>query len=151
MKYFGGSNRIYQQISRTLSALETCNQEWQERHEEALGQIMKTAPSGSGIDSGTKLLLEECKPDKLVFQMDFHHMFHVEGDPGEYYDGWTEHKVTVQPCLSFGFQIDISGRDRNQIKDYLYDVFRDWILSSVDREGVLWEEHREGEWRKTYG
>lgn len=137
--------RVYQQISRTITALETCNLEWQEKHHKALDQIMKTAPSGSGIDSGTKLLLEECKPDKLVFQMDFHHM-----NEHGFYDGWTEHKITVRPCLSFSVRISIGGRDRNQIKDHLYDVFRDWILSSVDREGVLWYEHREGEWRKTY-
>lgn len=138
--------RIYQQIARTINALETCNLEWEEKHKDALDQIMKTAPSGSGIDSGTKLLIDECKPDKLVFQMDFHHM-----DEHGYYDGWTEHKVTVRPCLSFSVRINIGGRDRNQIKDYLYDVFRQWILSSVDREGVLWDERTEGNWVKTYG
>lgn len=72
-------------------------------------------PSGSGIDSGTKML--ESRTDRIVFQADFHHM----NEHGSY-DGWTEHTVVVTPAFT-GPHIRITGRDRNQIKDYLADLY----------------------------
>ena len=93
-------------------------------HEDTISKIMQGAPSGSGIDSGTKLLISNRK--KLVFQADYHHM-----NDGGYYDGWTEHKITVTPAFS-GFDLRISGRDRNQIKDYLYEVFDCWLSSECE-------------------
>ena len=43
------------------------------------------------------------------------------------YDGWTEHIVTVKPSLLFGFDVDVSGDDKNQINDYIADVFNTWL------------------------
>ena len=74
-------------------------------------------PSGSGVDSGTKLL-DNSTPDRLVFQADFHHM-----DENGFYDGWTEHQIIVTPSLAYGFNVRITGRNRNEIKDYLADLF----------------------------
>jgi len=45
------------------------------------------------------------------------------------YDGWTEHKITVRPSLQFGFNMKISGRDRNGAKEYLYQVYEEWLNS----------------------
>jgi hypothetical protein len=39
------------------------------------------------------------------------------------YDGWTTHQVIVTPSLAFGFTLKITGRDRNQIKDYLSETY----------------------------
>ena len=64
-------------------------------------------------------------PDKLVFYTSFHHM----NDNG-FYDGWTEHTVTVRPSLQFGFNMKISGQNRNEIKYHLHDVF--YTTSGVD-------------------
>lgn len=46
---------------------------------------------------------------------------HQNCDSGMY-DGWTEHKVTVTPSFS-GFDITVSGRNRNGIKEYIADMF----------------------------
>lgn len=117
---------LYQAIASALSTIERCKspsanssqQSWVERHEERLDAMLKLLPSGSGIDSGTKLLEHECKSNKLVFQADYHHM----NDVGMY-DGWTQHKVIITPSLEYGYVIRITGRDRNAIKNYLHDVF----------------------------
>lgn len=93
-------------------------QAWEEKVE----KIMETAPSGSGIDSGTKLLEEECRPEKLVFSCDYHHM-----DEHGYYDGWTEHKAIVTPSLQWNYNLRLTGRDRNGIKDYLQDTISYWL------------------------
>lgn len=83
--------------------------------------IMKNhAPSGSGFDNGTTLDFGASRtktPERLVFNTSFHHM----NDAGMY-DGWTEHQVTVRPCFS-GLDIRVTGRNRNEIKEFIGDVF----------------------------
>lgn len=111
----------YAKISSLLTAIENCrkngNHEWEVKHEETINTIIKEHfPSGGGFDAGTSLL-PESNPEKLVFQADFHHM----NDAG-YYDGWTEHKVTVTASLS-GLHIKVSGRNKRDIKDYIGEVF----------------------------
>jgi len=83
-----------------------------------LDTLQDELPSGSGIDSGCKIDLDNSTPEKIIITFGFHHM-----DENGSYDGWTDHKLTVKPSFS-GIDIKISGRDRNQIKDYLYDVFQ---------------------------
>jgi len=77
-------------------------------------------PSGSGVDCGTKWLdpLDNTLPKRYgtspVFFFEYHHM-----NDGGYYDGWTDHYVQVKPDCS----LEISGRDRNGIKEYFHDLF----------------------------
>jgi len=39
------------------------------------------------------------------------------------YSGWSQHKVIVTPSLICGFDIRVTGRDRNQVKDYIAETF----------------------------
>ena len=115
--------KLYQQIATSLQAMLNCvdsgNQEWLVRHRENIDQIVRDLmPSGSGVDTGTAMWIEESTPNKLVFHFSFHHMDDMGG-----YDGWTEHTLTVKPDLAFGFALSISGPDRNDIKDYLHELF----------------------------
>ena len=82
---------------------------------------MDEAPSGSGIDTGTELDLEATNENRIVFTCGFHHM-----DENGCYDGWTEHKILIKPTFA-GFDIRVTGRDRNQIKEYLADEFHNWL------------------------
>jgi hypothetical protein len=129
---------IYVHVARKLNAIERCkasnNNEWTERHTDSLQALVKQfAPSGSGIDSGTTLDLDTSKEDKLVFQADYHHM-----NDGGYYDGWTEHTVVVTPSLAFGFTLKVTGRDRNEIKDYLAEVFQHFLTMEVYEDTDGW-------------
>jgi hypothetical protein len=82
-----------------------------------LEKILELLPSGSGIDSGIQFDEDKSNPNKLIFRFGFHHM-----NSDGYYDGWTEHKLVILP--EFGsFDLRITGRDRNHIKEYLYDMF----------------------------
>jgi hypothetical protein len=125
----------YQRLASRLQAAKNCEKvgssEWLAKHEAVIANIMSNAPSGSGIDCGTKLLKDECRITRLnvarlVFQADFHHM-----DTDGYYDGWSEHKVTVTPSFD-GIDISISGRNRNNIKEYLHDTFYHWLNESAE-------------------
>lgn len=106
-------------VRARLNCEETGNREWFQKHEERIEELVKNyMPSGSGFDCGTKIDLDKSTPEKLVFYTDFHHMNEVG-----YYDGWTEHRITVRPSLAFGFTLTISGNNRNEIKDYIHQAF----------------------------
>lgn len=85
-------------------------------------------PSGSGFDVGTKLLLDDSKPGRLVFQTSFHHM----NDAGMY-DGWTEHRVYAI-AEHDGMDIVVGGRDRNQIKDYIAECMTQALKQQITSE-----------------
>ena len=115
--------QLYRHIARCLTAHENCRKtgktEWLSRHGDAINHLVNVyMPSGSGIDSGTTLDFGRSKPNRLVFTAPYHHM-----NDGGMYDGWTDYDIIVTPDLSFGFNLRITGRDRNQIKDYLGDTF----------------------------
>ena len=126
---------LYQDLAALVYARRNCaertppNAEWFARHTDAILQLVKDhMPSGSGIDSGTELDLERSTPDKLVFATSFHHM-----DEGGGYDGWTDHTITVRASLWTPFQISVSGRNRNDIKDYLAECFDYALHQTVQR------------------
>lgn len=130
---------LYQAIARALRALLNCEdnasratdpgqqEHWREMRTAHAQRIVKMCrehlPSGSGIDNGAKLL-EDSNPNRLRFSSDFHHM-----DGNGFYDGWTEHIVTIRPSLEWGIDISISGPNRNGIKDYLSEVWRDALTA----------------------
>lgn len=122
---------VYKILASTIDARENCrksgNTEWFERHSDTIDEIMKTAPSGSGIDSGTKIDMERSTGDKLIFTFGYHHM-----DESGYYVEWTDHVLTVRPSLQFGIDLKISGRDRNDIKEMLYEEYTDWLKEVVE-------------------
>lgn len=76
-------------------------------------------PHGSGIDAGCKIDIEKSGKNKVVINFGYHHM-----DENGYYCGWTEHKAIVTPEFNEnGYILKITGTNKNQIKDYLYDTF----------------------------
>jgi hypothetical protein len=110
--------------------LETGNKVWGDKHEDSIEEIMKGAPSGSGFDSGTRLDWDESGAGKIVFTTSYHHM-----NDGGYYDGWTDHKVIVRPTFG-GVDIRVTGRDRNDIKAYIGEVFDMWLVQEPVRREV---------------
>jgi hypothetical protein len=124
--------KLYALIANKLIAIENCrksgNLEWKDRHAEAIEQLVKQhLPSGSGFDSGTKLDWDKSTPERLVFEAPFHHM-----DGHGFYSGWSEHEVIVKASLAFGFELRITGRDRNDIKDYMHEVFHAALSEEVE-------------------
>lgn len=130
---------VYREIASYLNARRSCLEHYQEpgkshleewitKHEcRAHDLTRRFMPSGSGIDAGTTLQVDACTDDKLVFTTSYHHM-----NDGGYYDGWTEHTVTVKPSLIHELTIKISGRDRNNIKEYLHDCFDNHLRTTFE-------------------
>lgn len=116
------NNSTYAKIANLVGAIQNAkgdnNNHWMTVREENLqGLITEKLPSGSGFDSGTKLIMEKSSSDKLVFKADFHHM-----DDNGFYCGWSEHEVIVTPCFD-GVHIRVTGRNKRHIKDYIANVF----------------------------
>lgn len=106
-------------VQARTNCIKSNNSEWKLKHEERIEQIVADfLPSGSGWDCGTKIDLGNSTGEKLVLYGEWHHM-----NDGGFYDGWAAHVITVRPSLAFDLSISISGRDRNEIKDYLRDTF----------------------------
>lgn len=123
--------KLYQHIASKLQAVENCiklgNHDWRDVHADAIDDlVMRYLPRGSGFDNGTTLG-GDSQPNKLVFDTAYHHM----NDNG-YYDGWTEHAVIVTPDLASGINIRVTGRNRNDIKDYIADTFLHALTQEVD-------------------
>lgn len=85
---------------------------------EKIYELVELLPHGNGIDEGVKFDYDNSTPEKLIFTCGFHHM-----DQNGYYSGWTYHNLTITPSLQFGFKMKISGKNKNDIKAYLYDLF----------------------------
>src|SRR5690348_16396792 len=105
---------LYSELAGAVQARRNCEQsgntEWFDKHSLTIKRLVADfMPSGSGWDSGTHIDLDLSHAEKLVFYGEFHHM----NDAG-YYDGWTNHTITVTPSFS-GVNLRISGRNRNDI------------------------------------
>jgi len=122
---------LFQQLSSAICAYQNCiesnNTLWEEKHLERIHKIEKELPSGSGIDMGTLIALDESTSERIVFTTAYHHM-----RENGMYDGWTEHRIILTPSLQFQYSLRITGRDRNGIKDYLHVIFSEAIEQEIE-------------------
>ena len=119
-------------IAQALVARANCRQsgnaEWYERWDARVKDLVhRYLPSGSGWDNGTKIDLDRSTPERLIFTGSYHHM-----DEHGSYDGWTDHEVVVTASLAYGLDLRVTGRNRNDVKDYLGDLFREALGRTVE-------------------
>jgi len=124
--------KVYRTLAGLMAARANCkrsgNREWYDRHSTLLACLVANhLPRGSGIDAGTTLDVDRSTPERLVFVTSFHHM-----NGSGFYDGWTEHEVIVTPSLHHEIRLRITGRDRNDIKDYLHEIFSAALCTELD-------------------
>lgn len=124
--------KVYQAIARSLDAHKRCakepNHPWTEKHKDNIERIVKDhMPHGSGFDNGTRLDYEKSSATRLVFDTAFHHM-----DDNGFYCSWTEHTVTVEAELLFGFTLKVSGRDKRGIKEHIRDEFHYCLSEEIE-------------------
>jgi hypothetical protein len=118
---------LIQAIAETLSAYRWCLERGNDTkvNRERLCALEKLLPSGSGFDKATRVDVESTD-SKIFMYTSFHHMNEVG-----YYDGWTDHTVIVTPTFS-GIDITVTGRDKNDIKNYIGEVFYDCLRETVN-------------------
>ena len=123
---------VYRALAGLVQAMANCekagNTEWYARHKACAESICcNLLPSGSGIDNGTTVDFDASKPERLVLTSGFRHMDEHGG-----YDGWSNHSVIVRPSLQHGIDVRITGRNRNDIKDYLGEVYQESLSQMCD-------------------
>jgi hypothetical protein len=82
-----------------------------------ISDLVQMLPSGSGIDCGCKLAVEKSGKTKVIIEFSYHFM-----NENGFYDGWQDYKLICKPEFG-GIGMKIIGKNRNQIKDYFYDIF----------------------------
>ena len=126
--------KFYVAVASAIAAGNHCNErgllvladEWYDY----IYHIVKAhAPSGAGFDNGTHLNEDKTqiggnKPQRLVFNTSFHHM-----NEHGMYTHWTHHEVWVYPWFD-GFNVRITGRDDNSIKELIADTFH--LIDATD-------------------
>jgi len=122
--------KVYQALATALQAERNCqksgNVEWQAKHWHRIECLVDDLPRGSGFDSGHTLDGKRSTPDRLVLSTEFHHM-----NEHGMYSGWTQHDVIVTPSLVNEFNLRITGRNRNGIKDYIAEIFSLALLADA--------------------
>lgn len=126
---------VAQAIAIATQAAHNCadtNNEWLDRWHDRLNYIERNClPSGSGFDSGTTIDREASNDSRIVLNTSFHHM-----DDVGYYDGWSEHKVTIRGKITGWYIASISGRDRNGIKDYIADTLHSYLSQTIEWDAM---------------
>lgn len=124
---------LFQMIASAVQAhrslVDQPDHAWHQKHGERARQLTSQfMPSGSGVDNGTIIDLERSREDRLIFTFGFHHM-----NDG-FYDGWTDHELIVRPSLTNEFDLTVTGRNRNEIKDYLYETHDHALRQIIEQE-----------------
>lgn len=123
--------KLYKLIARANHARITCKvvgNGFEHVHEEVISNLVdEHMPSGSGIDSGVTFSMEKSNVDHLVFNFAFHHM-----SENGMYDGWTNHVLHVTPSLVHGFRMRITGSNRNNVKDYFYQMLEQALNQEIE-------------------
>ena len=130
---------LYRWFAQTVEQHARCvgstNTRWSKITKRRIDEAVKNGfPSGSGFDCGTRFdlsshvdqFVKSGRVTSLRFIVEFHHMNEVGS-----YDGWTAHTVTVKPSLASGFDLSVSGPNRNEIKDYIADTFHCLLCDEV--------------------
>lgn len=115
---------LIEQIGISCQAYNQVFEDYKKPHLDKLHECIKLLPSGSGIDSGCKIDIENSGINKVIIIIDFHHM-----DEHGYYCGWETYKLIAKPTFA-GIDMKITGRDKYFIKDYLYELF-DHSLNAI--------------------
>jgi hypothetical protein len=109
---------FYSQLAGYIAWYKTAHADFKEQALDKINKLVGELPYGSGFDSGCSIDLEKSNGEKIVIKTAFHHM-----DENGYYDGWTEHTVIITSSLQYGFNVNVTGKNKNQIKNYIFEVF----------------------------
>lgn len=131
------NDKVYHRLALALQARASCKKDlernpndqnkkyWLSHWTDVIEHIQDNhLPHGSGIDSGCCIDNDSVNP--IIIYTAFHHMDECGG-----YEGWTEHTIKVYPDFISDITLKITGKNRNMIKDYLYELFYNDLTSEM--------------------
>jgi hypothetical protein len=122
---------VIESLAFTIGAIKNCqkagNTEWEQSHTEKLESLVSEyLPHGSGLDGIVEVDIDKSSENKVVINIEYHHMDEYGG-----YDGWTNHSLICTPSFIHGVDIRVTGKDRNDIKCYLEQIFHEHLSKEV--------------------
>ena len=106
--------KLYQKIARVASQKNSLKK-WEE-----FKSLQKLLPNGNLIrrEGGSMILLKSTET-KIVIDTAY---WHYETSR------WTEHQVVITPSFEGEINIRITGKNEDNIKEYLQDIFREALM-----------------------
>lgn len=133
---------LYREFASILQAIKNCRQRGNDgplsNHANNIQSLMEYLPSGSGIDNGVKLDLDDSQAERLVFHFSYHNM-----NEDGYYEGWDDYTMIVTPSLQFGFNLEFRGDGVKEENDDLIDHFHEMFNHTFN--SYVWQNPN-GEW-----
>ena len=128
---------LAKEISTRLEALHNCNRsdntEWQRKHNDALDELDKQLPSGSGLDVPPKVdrLLIRFADRAFYIHGSYHHM---NGDG--VYDGWIKFVLRVRATFR-SVDVDVHQHEEtanwdDDLADYLCETFQHTLSEPLE-------------------
>lgn len=127
--------KLYKEIAQCFCAYKNSlasNNGYAERWKDAIDKMVYENLVCGGGFCNIHFDYEESRVDKLVIWFSYHHM----NDAG-FYVGWTDHKLIITPSLVNDIDMRITGRDKDDIKNYFYEVFDIALREQVDYTVLL--------------
>jgi hypothetical protein len=91
--------------------------------------VAEYMPKGGGWKDGTSIDLTESNDSEIVLRGTYYHVISYGN-----YGAPTEHKILIDASLSRGFKVKVTGRDKNDVKDELYERFVGALNTTLNGE-----------------
>ena len=109
--------KLYQKIARVASQKNTPLKEKQ------LSWLQELLPFGNGIEAVCVIPLKSTKK-RIVIDTYYWHP--------DYSDEWTIYKVVITPSFEGEINIRITGKNEDNVKEYLHDIFRQALMKEYE-------------------
>lgn len=126
---------LYSVLAQKLAWEPPPNTPFVTQRDREIKHLLSLLPSGSGWDMGTRFASRSTR-NRIVLYGSWHHM-----DENGFYCGWTDHKIIITPSLANGFNLRVTGKDRNDIKSYLHELFNHALRQLVDEYPLSPEQY----------
>lgn len=111
--------KLYQKIARVAS-----QKNWGKRAKE-LALLKELLPNGNGFREreGLAVILLESTKKRIVIETTYWHKNNS--------DEVTSHQVIITPSFEDEINIRITGKNEDNVKEYLHNIFREALMSEV--------------------
>ena len=109
--------KLYQKIARVVSQKNT------PQKEKELALLQELLPIGNGIETGCVISLKSTKKRIVIDTINWH---------PDYSDKLTKHQVVITPSFEGEINIRITGKSEGDIKEYLWDIFREELMKEYE-------------------
>ena len=116
--------KLYQKIARVASQKDDILIKWEE-----FVMLQKLLPIGNGIEKECVISLKSTKK-RIVIDTAYWH---------ELLQEWTEHQIVVTPSFEGEINIRVTGKNVDNIKEYINEVFRKALMKEYEVFKKGWE------------